>query len=91
MKGAILSILSGICLFSATPVQAFTSPYSRYAIKPVTELSSSSQLQMAAIDVAMPALSSTMKEGKIVAWTKKVGDRVEVGDILMVVGMVSMI
>ena len=42
-------------------------------------------LQMAAIEVAMPALSSTMKEGKIVAWNKKVGDRVEVGDILMVV------
>eukprot|EP00292_Cryptomonas_paramecium_P013090 CAMPEP_0113701528 /NCGR_PEP_ID=MMETSP0038_2-20120614/24632_1 /TAXON_ID=2898 /ORGANISM="Cryptomonas paramecium" /LENGTH=223 /DNA_ID=CAMNT_0000625445 /DNA_START=165 /DNA_END=832 /DNA_ORIENTATION=- /assembly_acc=CAM_ASM_000170 len=33
----------------------------------------------------MPALSSTMKEGKIVQWTKSVGDRVEVGDVVMVV------
>ena len=42
-------------------------------------------LRMAKIEVAMPALSSTMKEGKIVAWNKKVGDKVAVGDILMVV------
>ncbi|CAM9975281.1 unnamed protein product, partial [Discosporangium mesarthrocarpum] len=33
----------------------------------------------------MPALSSTMEEGKIVEWLKEVGDRVEVGDPLMVV------
>jgi hypothetical protein len=26
-------------------------------------------------EVSMPALSSTMKEGKIVQWAKKVGDR----------------
>ena len=44
-----------------------------------------SSLQMAAIEIAMPALSSTMKEGKIVAWSKNVGDKVEVGDVLMVV------
>eukprot|EP00640_Fibrocapsa_japonica_P000735 CAMPEP_0113946788 /NCGR_PEP_ID=MMETSP1339-20121228/60186_1 /TAXON_ID=94617 /ORGANISM="Fibrocapsa japonica" /LENGTH=604 /DNA_ID=CAMNT_0000953043 /DNA_START=112 /DNA_END=1926 /DNA_ORIENTATION=- /assembly_acc=CAM_ASM_000762 len=36
-------------------------------------------------DVLMPALSSTMTEGKIVSWMKSVGDKVEVGDILMVV------
>merc|ERR1719164_406011 len=40
---------------------------------------------MKAIEVAMPALSSTMKEGKIVAWSKNVGDKVEIGDVLMVV------
>ena len=44
-----------------------------------------SSLRMAAIEVAMPALSSTMKEGKIVAWNKQVGDKVEMGDVLMVV------
>ena len=38
-----------------------------------------------AVEVQMPALSSTMKEGKIVSWMKKPGDKVEVGDILMVV------
>jgi biotin carboxyl carrier protein len=36
-------------------------------------------------NVAMPALSSTMTEGKIVQWTKSVGDKVSAGDILMVV------
>jgi len=36
-------------------------------------------------NVAMPALSSTMTEGKIVQWTKGVGDKVSAGDILMVV------
>ena len=33
----------------------------------------------------MPALSSTMKEGRIVSWSKKIGDKVSVGDVLLVV------
>ena len=33
----------------------------------------------------MPALSSTMKEGKIVQWAMKEGDKVSSGDVLMVV------
>ena len=37
------------------------------------------------IDVAMPALSSTMTEGKIVSWNKKIGDKVNAGDVLLVV------
>ena len=40
---------------------------------------------MATKEIAMPALSSTMKEGKIVSWSKKVGDKVSAGDIIMVV------
>lgn len=36
-------------------------------------------------EVTMPALSSTMTEGKVVAWKKNVGDRVQKGDILLVV------
>lgn len=40
---------------------------------------------MGSIDVNMPALSSTMKEGRIVSWSKKVGDVVSAGDILLVV------
>ena len=35
--------------------------------------------------LAMPALSSTMKEGKIVSWSKKVGDKVSSGDTALVV------
>lgn len=33
----------------------------------------------------MPALSSTMTEGKIVAWNKKVGEKVSAGDVLLIV------
>jgi hypothetical protein len=39
----------------------------------------------AAIDINMPALSSTMKEGKIVSWNKKIGEKVNSGDVLLVV------
>lgn len=35
--------------------------------------------------VTMPALSSTMTEGKVVAWKKQVGDTVEKGDTLLIV------
>ena len=38
-----------------------------------------------AAPVFMPALSSTMTEGKIVQWTKSEGDKISAGDILMVV------
>lgn len=36
-------------------------------------------------EVFMPALSSTMTEGRVVQWLKQPGDRVEVGEPLMVV------
>ena len=36
-------------------------------------------------DIQMPALSSTMTEGKVVAWSKKIGDKVSAGDVLLVV------
>jgi multidrug resistance efflux pump len=36
-------------------------------------------------NVDMPALSSTMTEGKIVSWNKKVGDKVNAGDVLLIV------
>jgi len=35
--------------------------------------------------INMPALSSTMTEGKIVSWSKKIGDKVSAGDVLLVV------
>jgi pyruvate dehydrogenase E2 component (dihydrolipoamide acetyltransferase) len=40
---------------------------------------------MAIREVFMPALSSTMTEGKIVSWTKSPGDRVAKGDTVLVV------
>ncbi|MBI3799929.1 MAG: 2-oxo acid dehydrogenase subunit E2 [Deltaproteobacteria bacterium] len=35
-----------------------------------------------AIEICMPRLSDTMEEGKILKWLKKVGDKIEVGDII---------
>ena len=35
-----------------------------------------------AIVVNMPRLSDTMEEGTVASWLKKVGDRIEEGDIL---------
>ena len=40
---------------------------------------------MASHEIFMPALSSTMTEGKIVEWLKKPGDRVERGESVLVV------
>jgi pyruvate dehydrogenase E2 component (dihydrolipoamide acetyltransferase) len=42
-------------------------------------------VMVATTDVTMPALSSTMTEGKIVAWNKKIGEKVSAGDVLLIV------
>jgi len=42
-------------------------------------------LNAEAIEVTMPALSSTMKEGRVVSWLKNEGDSVEAGEAIMVV------
>lgn len=42
-------------------------------------------VQNAVKDVFMPALSSTMTEGKIVSWLKNVGDKVKKGEPIVVV------
>lgn len=43
------------------------------------------QTQNAVKDVFMPALSSTMTEGKIVSWLKAPGDKVKKGEAIVVV------
>ena len=35
-----------------------------------------------AIEVLMPRFGDTMEEGKVLKWLKKVGDKIEVGDII---------
>eukprot|EP00578_Thalassiosira_sp_NH16_P017546 CAMPEP_0181118532 /NCGR_PEP_ID=MMETSP1071-20121207/23129_1 /TAXON_ID=35127 /ORGANISM="Thalassiosira sp., Strain NH16" /LENGTH=656 /DNA_ID=CAMNT_0023203039 /DNA_START=118 /DNA_END=2088 /DNA_ORIENTATION=- len=37
------------------------------------------------IKITMPALSSTMKEGRVVSWLKSEGDEIEAGEAIMVV------
>ncbi|RYD66018.1 MAG: dihydrolipoamide acetyltransferase, partial [Verrucomicrobiaceae bacterium] len=34
------------------------------------------------VNIEMPKLSDTMTEGTLIKWHKKVGDNVEIGDIL---------
>ncbi|MEO1591079.1 MAG: biotin/lipoyl-containing protein, partial [Cyanobacteria bacterium J06632_22] len=36
-------------------------------------------------EVFMPALSSTMTEGKIVSWSKAAGDKVDKGETIVIV------
>jgi pyruvate dehydrogenase E2 component (dihydrolipoamide acetyltransferase) len=45
----------------------------------------STQLSAEAIKITMPALSSTMKEGRVVSWLKQEGDAIEAGEAIMVV------
>jgi pyruvate dehydrogenase E2 component (dihydrolipoamide acetyltransferase) len=45
----------------------------------------SSQLFAEGSKILMPALSSTMKEGKVVSWLKSEGDAIEAGEAIMVV------
>ncbi|KAL7528551.1 hypothetical protein ACHAXR_002505, partial [Thalassiosira sp. AJA248-18] len=42
-------------------------------------------LNAEAIKITMPALSSTMKEGRVVSWLKSEGDEIEAGEAIMVV------
>jgi pyruvate/2-oxoglutarate dehydrogenase complex dihydrolipoamide acyltransferase (E2) component len=46
---------------------------------------SSTRLNAEGIEILMPALSSTMKEGKVVTWLKQEGDEIEAGEAIMVV------
>lgn len=45
----------------------------------------STELYAEGSKVFMPALSSTMKEGKVVTWLKNEGDEIEAGEAIMVV------
>ena len=45
----------------------------------------STQLYAEPIKITMPALSSTMKEGRVVSWLKSEGDAIEAGEAIMVV------
>jgi pyruvate dehydrogenase E2 component (dihydrolipoamide acetyltransferase) len=48
-------------------------------------IASATQLNAEGTEILMPALSSTMKEGKVVTWLKSEGDAIEAGEAIMVV------
>jgi pyruvate dehydrogenase E2 component (dihydrolipoamide acetyltransferase) len=69
----ILSTASECAAFSVTqPISG-----ARYSLV-------STELNMAT-QITMPALSSTMKEGRVVTWLKNEGDTIEAGEAIMVV------
>ncbi|MBJ6763323.1 pyruvate dehydrogenase complex dihydrolipoamide acetyltransferase [Myxococcaceae bacterium JPH2] len=63
---------------SAAPAPAKPAAPAPVAAAPVSAPAASTE----GITVLMPSLSPTMKEGKIVKWLKKVGDKVSSGDAL---------
>lgn len=58
---------------AAPPVAAASAPAAVTAAKPDCEFS----------QVDMPALSSTMKEGKVVSWLKAEGDPISAGEAIV--------
>lgn len=66
---------------SAAPVETATAPSAPVDAAPVASAPAPVELKDATV-IRMPLLSDTMKEGKIVAWHKKVGDSIKSDDIL---------
>jgi len=66
---------------SAAPVESATAPSAPVDAAPVASAPAPVELKDATV-IRMPLLSDTMKEGKIVAWHKKVGDSIKSDDIL---------
>lgn len=93
-KRACLITLSVSCITTNLIVDGFV-PSSILPSQKASLISSSfyyhrntdqTKLCMSSMDpIRMPALSSTMKEGKIVSWLKEEGDEVSAGEAIMVV------
>eukprot|EP00966_Prymnesium_polylepis_P086964 2012676-Prymnesium_polylepis.1 len=54
----------------------------------VQRRSALSAVRMETSEIMMPALSSTMTEGKISQWLKSPGDKVEPGDMVLVLSLI---
>lgn len=69
---------------AATPAPAESEPAEAKAPAPAPEVDKKAleEAQKNATVIRMPLLSDTMKEGKIVEWNKKVGDKVASDDVL---------
>jgi len=74
--------IANVVVGGAAPAAADAAPA---AAAPAAAPAGGAALPDSATQVFMPALSSTMTEGKIVQWTKSEGDKISAGDILMVV------
>ena len=90
----ISSATALICVLSWTDerVSAFvqsstTLMPSRTAVRTIDAMTTrfETSINAEAIKITMPALSSTMKEGRVVTWLKSEGDEIEAGEAIMVV------
>lgn len=90
----ISSATALICVLSWTDerVSAFvqsstTLSPSRTAVRTIDAITTrfETSINAEAIKITMPALSSTMKEGRVVTWLKSEGDEIEAGEAIMVV------
>lgn len=83
---------------SSVGVSAFVVPSSTNVVVPsnsaitnavlsqyYSSTTTTTSLNAEAIKITMPALSSTMKEGRVVSWLKSEGDAIEAGEAIMVV------
>jgi len=66
-------------LVSSSDAFGVARPFSRNAAVSLV------QLHAEGTQITMPALSSTMKEGRVVSWLKSEGDSIEAGEAIMVV------
>lgn len=62
-----------------------TDAFAPFAPNAVNHRLAVTQLHAEGTKITMPALSSTMKEGKVVSWLKSEGDEIEAGEAIMVV------
>jgi pyruvate dehydrogenase E2 component (dihydrolipoamide acetyltransferase) len=71
---------------SSAPVAAVAAPVSAAPVKEAVAASATAALSSDKFEsVMMPALSSTMTEGKVVSWSKKIGDKISSGDMVLIV------
>jgi pyruvate dehydrogenase E2 component (dihydrolipoamide acetyltransferase) len=71
----------------ATNANAFQTamPTSSFGVVASRKFSSTTELFVEGTKITMPALSSTMKEGRVVSWLKSEGDAISAGEAIMVV------
>jgi pyruvate dehydrogenase E2 component (dihydrolipoamide acetyltransferase) len=72
-------------LASADRSNAFGARQLPFSLRVHGVASSSTELSAEGSKITMPALSSTMKEGRVVSWLKSEGEAISAGEAIMVV------
>jgi pyruvate dehydrogenase E2 component (dihydrolipoamide acetyltransferase) len=80
LVAASLTLDGGVHAFGVAPLRTATPTTSSTSFGRLTTL-----FMAEGSKITMPALSSTMKEGRVVSWLKSEGDAIEAGEAIMVV------